>query len=110
MDNDRYQFLVSDYYATGEGRSVSLLITRAYPQSTDYDDFDQIINTAKFRAAREFIEQFGWYLAQGAENLPRSEFLTRYGKYMSPMIQDILNSAEQPGNFNFCQSLHLNFG
>ena len=36
-NEELYQFLACDYFATGEGRTVMLLITRAYPHADDYE-------------------------------------------------------------------------
>src|SRR6056297_3222304 len=96
MKEELYQFLACDYFATGEGRTISLLITRAYPRTDDYEDVKvmppQIKNSAKVRAAREFGEKFGgWYL-QGAENLPREEFLQRFGNHLPEYMSKLLNA------------------
>lgn len=121
MNDELYQFVASDYYATGEGRTVCLLITRAYPRSEDYateSRFEdgmfipgELANSAKFRAAREFTEEFGSYFAQGAENLPREEFLKRFGNHLPPYTEKILNPepGEGPGNFNLKLQIHMNF-
>ena len=120
-----YQYLACDYYATGEGRTVCLLITRAYPRNEDYEthgSYDTATgeytppvmkpgHTAKVIAAREFIEEFGSYFAQGAENLPREEFLKRFGNHLPPYTEKILNPepGEGPGNFNLKLQIHMNF-
>lgn len=119
MNEELYQFLACDYYATGEGRTVSLLITRAYPRTEDYEDYIKTSNppqpvyknTAKFRAAREFIEKFGGWYAQGAENLPREDFLEKYGHHLPEYLHKVLAAEgdERPGNLNFSQQLHMNF-
>jgi hypothetical protein len=121
MTEELYQFVAADYYATGEGRTVMLLITRAYPHTDDYETHGDVVdgvwvpgklkNSDKFRAGREFIEEFGGYFAMGAENLPREEFLKRFGHHLPEYVHKILavEGNERPGNFNFKQSLHLNF-
>ena len=123
MAEELYQFLACDYYATGEGRSIMLLITRAYPHADDYEtpgDYNLETKvytppvlkkgmTDKVRAAREFAEQFGGYYLQGAENLPREEFIRKYKSYLPEYVLNFLDSEEQPGNFNFKQSVHFNF-
>lgn len=114
MNDELYQFLACDYYATGEGRTVCLLITRAYPRSEDYEGTYPNIaykNTAKFRAAREFIEQFGGWYARGAENIPREEFLERFGHHLPEYAKNILDKEgdERSGNFNFKQEVHFNY-
>ena len=126
MKDELYQFLACDYYATGEGRTICLLITRAYPHTDDYETPGEYNSetgeytppvmkkghTAKVRAAREFAEKFGGYYLQGAENLPREEFLERYGHHLPEYVKTNileLEGNDRPGNFNFVQQLHLNF-
>lgn len=117
MSDELYQFLVADYFATGEGRTVMLLITRAYPHADDYEDYvltsspPQYVvkNSAKFRAAREFIEEFGSYYAQAARNLSREEFLAGYCHFLPEVTKNMLTSESQPGNMNFKQQFHFNF-
>ena len=119
MSDELYQFLACDYYATGEGRTICLLITRAYPHADDYEDHVLLSHppkrvlkkghTPKVIAAREFRDAFGgWYL-QGAENLPREEFLERFGHYLPDFLKTLLTKEEQPGNLNFKQEFHLNY-
>ena len=121
MSEELYQFMACDYFATGEGRTVCLLITRAYPHSEDYEDYVLTSNppksvlkqgrTPKVIAAREFRDAFGgWYL-QGAENLSREEFLRRFGNHLPPYTEKILNPepGEVPGNFNLKLQIHMNF-
>lgn len=123
MNDELYQFIAADYYATGEGRTVMLLITRAYPRHDDYaapgNYTDGVYTppalkeglTPKVIAGREFIEEFDGYFARGAENLPREEFLKRFGHHLPEYVHNMLNleGNERPGNFNFKQRLHLNF-
>lgn len=117
MKDELYQFLACDYYATGEGRTICLLITRAYPRTDDYEDHVLLSNppqyvlknSAKFRADREFIEEFGGWYVQGAENLPRKEFLEKYGKYLPELVKNNLTSDDQPGNMSFRQQFHINY-
>lgn len=123
MNDELYQFLACDYFATGEGRSVMLLITRAYPHVDDYETpgkFEDGVytppvmkagHTDKVRAAREFADKFGGYYLQGAENLPREEFIERFGHLLPDFAKKILNAEgnDRPGNFNFSQQFHFNY-
>jgi len=112
MIDELYQFLACDYYATGEGRTLCLLITRAYPYADDYEGEypnHTIKNSAKFRAARQFVEEFGSYYAQGAENLTREEFVQKFGRFIPDPVLQLLNSEDQPGNLSFKQQFHFNF-
>lgn len=111
MTKELYQYLACDYYATGEGRTVCLLITRAYPRTEDYDENYEIKSghTPKVRAAREFSEEFGGWYTQGAENLTREEFLKRFGNHLPPYTEKILTSEDGPGNFNLKLQIHMNY-
>ena len=119
MNEELYQFLACDYFATGEGRTVMLLITRAYPRTDDYETPSDFVdgkfvpgtlkNSAKFRAAREFADEFGGYYVQGAENLPRLEFIRKYKNHLPEYVLNFLDSEEQPGNFNLKLQIHMNF-
>jgi hypothetical protein len=119
MTDELYQFLACDYYGTGEGRTLCLLVTRAYARSDDYETHGDIVdgvlvpptykNSAKFRAAREFAEEFGGWYTQGAENLTREEFLKRFGNHLPPYTEKILTSEDGPGNFNLKLQIHMNY-
>ena len=123
MSEELYQFLACDYFATGEGRSIMLLITRAYPRQEDYEtpgDYNfktgeytpPVLRdglTLKVIAAREFADEFGGYFLQGAENLPRGEFIAKYGNHLPDYVIKMLQDPDQPGNFNFKQSVHFNY-
>ena len=107
-----YQYIACDYYATGEGRTVCLLITRAYPRTDDYETGEtkpEVKNSAKFRAAREFTEEFGGWYAHGAETLTREEFLKRFGNHLPPHTEKILTGDDGPGNFNLKLQIHMNY-
>ena len=109
MKDELYQFIVSEYYATGEGKTVCVLITRAYPWAEDYDKHQRVKSSVKFRAAREFVVKFGGHMAQGAENLTREQFYDKVSHYLPEFVKNILNDSEQPGNFNYAQEFHINF-
>lgn len=111
------QFLICDYHATGEGRTVCILITKACPKQEDYispsyyenDVFcpGQLGNSEKFRAAREFLEIFGGFYTRGAENLPKEEFFQKYSKYLPSFLEKIVE--EDAGNISYHMQLHVNF-
>ena len=111
-EKDPYEFVVSEYFATGEGRTTFILITRAYPLSEDYADDMTEINTRAERAEREFREEFGGYFASGAKNLSREEFLQYYSIHIPPWLETQLRerTKPEPGNLHFTQRIHLNFG
>jgi hypothetical protein len=124
MDNDRYVYLAIDYLATGEGRSIFLLITRAYARSEDYEvqpEYDLetgykpgvLKGTRKDIALRELREKgVDPYFMQGVEVLESEEFLKRYKHMLPVFVTTILeqNGNEGPGDFNYFMDTHFNYG
>jgi hypothetical protein len=123
MDN-LYQYVASDYTGTGEGRTICVLITRAYPKQEDYDvppDFKEdaegklqyvpgvLKYSQKFIAAREFKERFGDFYVEFAENLSKEEFFNRFGRLLPEMVVKLLDGKDTPGNFYFAQEFHFNY-
>jgi hypothetical protein len=121
MTEELYQFVVCDYSATGERRTICLLITRAYPYSEDYtkqSKFDEqgnwqfcpeTKNTAQERAMREFTVKFGGWMSHGAEIVDRKAFLERFGHMLPTPVKNMLETTAYPGNMNFAQEFHINF-
>ncbi len=120
-DTNPYQFLACDYSATGEGRTICMLITRAYPYREDYvkpSYFDEegrwhyeseTKNTPEDRAKREFVVRFGGFIAQGVEVLDKQTFLTRFAHMLPLSVKRMLLDSDQPGNMVFSQEFHFNF-
>lgn len=116
----KLQYLVADYYATGEGRTIMILITKAYPREEDYATEGKFEDgkftpgilkeghTAKVRAAREFGEKFHGYYLPLAENIEREEFMTLWG-HMIPEGVKKATESDDAGNLNYCATFHLNF-
>lgn len=118
MDTDHMKILVSDYYATGEGRTVCILVTKAYPREDDYlvrPHFDkegfhkgELANTADVRAAREFLEEFGSFYTMFAERVEKEKFLETWLNFIPPALKKLLDS--DAGNVYYTAKLHFNFG
>lgn len=102
---DLYHYLVSDYSATGEGRTVAILITRAFTRTPD----ETKTTTPEERAKREFKEYFGGWMAHGVEHLSKEDFMKRYASYLPELTRNMINSDDQPFNLNFRQEFHFNF-
>ena len=119
-----YQYIASDYSGTGDGRTICLLITRAYPKSSDYEVepsfitnsdgvMEHIAGTLKYSqkiiAAREFLKRFGEFHTRAAENLSKEDFSTRFGRFVPDTIVNMVASENPPGNFFFAQEFHFNY-
>ena len=120
MENEKYVFVVSDYYATGEGRTISFLITRAYPHTGDYEvapSFTpdgyvpgKLANTAEERALREMQEFIGGWFALGSEIFTREKLLASYRRFLPQYVIEFLEDPEgDTGNFNFKSQIHVNY-
>ena len=106
MKNDPYVFLISDYFATGEGRTISGLITRAYPRVQN----GGLITDRTKLAKLEMKERIGEYFMVGVEVVDREEFLERMENIVPQVVIEMIDqSAEQPGNFSWFGELHFNF-
>ena len=125
MKTDPNVYVVSDYSATGEGRTVSVLITRARarrdethndfevePSFTD-DGYDPGVekNTPEFRALREFAEEFDGFYAMGAEVLDRNEFFHRFGNHVPEYLYKMTETDGEhtPGGLHYKSQIHYNF-
>lgn len=116
-------YVICDYAATGEGRTVMTLITRAAPRSEDYVNpshfdenghwhFDRTTkNTPEERAVREFKQHFGDYYAIGAEVVDRLEFFDRVGKFVPEILYKATDPEgnDAPPGFYWTGSLHFNY-
>lgn len=129
MVDDNLHFIVNEYFATGEGMTISLLITRAYPKNDDYDEesrgksytdengmFHFVMptlkegNTPSYRAMREFVEIFGNWYSRGAEAISRHEFLSKFGRYVPDHVVRFLTDTEDDsGNFKYYSQYHVNY-
>jgi hypothetical protein len=124
MPNDRYSYVASDYHATGEGRTLCLLITLALPNPEDYEQAPEwyksdgndwvynegfIKNGSGFRALREFGLKFGEYYSRGALVMCRESFMHDYAAFVPDMIKTAIQDAEVPGNLFWSQQLHINY-
>ena len=90
------EYLVSDYYATGEGRTVCILITPAFPKDG---------MSSKLVAAKEFLELFGNFYIRCAENLPKDIFFEKYGHYLPSFVLPIGDA-----HVHYSMKLHINYG
>lgn len=121
--DDLYVFVASHYYATGEGSTVSLLITRAYARHEDYEVPPETVYVdgkyhynpgvvkfgPGFRAIREFAEVFDGFYARGAELYNYENFMKKFGHHLPEYMQKNLTSEDAPGNLRYFSQIHMNF-
>jgi len=113
LDNQWYQ----------QQLTVMILITRARPRYdlTDYEvepsfteqGYDPGIEktTPEERALREFSQEFGGYIAMGAETLDRNEFFHRFGNHVPEYLYKMTDpdSENFPPGFHYKSEIHFNF-
>ena len=119
MTEELNHYAAIDYSATGEGRTVCLLITRAYPRKDDWEILPSSENgwegklkgDSKEIVARQMREHAGDYFSIGTEHLDREEFLRRYGHLIPEMVKNMSDKdqADQPFNLHFFQRFHFNY-
>ena len=90
------QYIVSDYYATGEGRTVCILVMNAPPKEG---------MSSKLVAAKEFLEVFGNFYIRSAENLCKNDFFEKYGHYLPSFVLPIGDA-----HVHYSMKLHINYG
>lgn len=109
LEEDPYVFMVAEYYATGEGRSVSLMVTNAYPRMIDYKDKDYkkgLFTTRDYRAIREFYEKFDGFSTNGVEFYSEKDFISRYLMFLPPTLKDEIQRKR--GIIHYYSKFHLN--
>jgi hypothetical protein len=118
-------FCVSDYYATGEGRDVSVMIIKYYPRKEDYivkpsfikDEngttvFQEgVLRNIEISLKEIFLENFGSFDTYGFKILEKDDFFKKYNWMVPDYVKNIINSSqnESPGAFFWKASFYLNF-
>jgi hypothetical protein len=108
--DEHWVYMVSEYFGTGEGQTVCVMMTQANPGHPE--DFETSTNkyvactTKQYRAVRAFHEQFGtWYL-HGLRFLTKEDFFSEYSYYIPPAMMKLLNRSCFK---DFYTRVHYNF-
>lgn len=92
-------YLVSDYSATGEGRTVSVMVFRPrIPYGMTREKYFE----------REFTRVFDEWWAMGAKEFTKEQFEAEYAWMMPELIYDMIN-GENPPNLYWHTQYHFNF-
>lgn len=109
-EDEYWRFLVSDYGATGEGRTISVLMTQANPYGDDFpsDGPNKYvpITTTEYRAVREFHKYFGTWSLYGVDFLSREDFFEKYANFLPPAL---VNLKDKQCFLAYHGELHFNF-
>jgi len=101
-------YMIADYFATGEGHTVSLMVTQALPHGDDYpsDGSYKAVNTKAYRAVREFHKEFGTWQLYGLRFLSKEAFYSECAYYIPPVMMKLSNAKCYK---NFHTEVHYNF-
>ena len=107
--DEKWMFMESSYFISGEGHCTCLLMTQALPCDNDYDlngELSELITTQAHRAVKEFYEEFG------ASSLYNLAFHTReafFDKYSLMIPHALIKLKDKPCMLTFKTKLHYNF-
>ena len=108
-EDEKWMFMESSYFLSGEGHATCLLMTQALPCVDDYDSNEEpskLITTQAHRAVREFYTEFG------ASSLHNLTFHTReafFDKYSLMIPHALIKLKDKPCMLTFKTKLHYNF-
>jgi hypothetical protein len=107
-DDDYWIYMIADYFATGEGHTVSLMVTQALPRGDDYpsDGSYKTVNTKAYRAVREFHKEFGTWQLYGLRFLSKEAFYAECAYYIPPVMMKLSNAKCYK---RFYTEVHYNF-
>jgi len=108
--DEHWVYMVSEYFGTGEGQTVCIMMTQAFPGHPE--DFETSTNkyvactTQQYRAVRAFHEQFGTWHLHGLRFLSKEDFFSEYSYYIPPAMMKLLNRSCFK---DFYTRVHYNF-
>lgn len=119
MSKDFNHYAAIDYSATGEGRTVFLMITRANPRPDDWKErpssengWEGTLATSKEKIVeRDMSERINPYYMIGVQHYTRDDFLKFYQSFVPQIVIDMSNPErnDQPFNLVYFQEFHFNF-
>ncbi len=107
-DDEHWFYMYSEYFATGEGQTISLMVTQALPRGDDFDPDDKYktITTKSYRAVREFHEEFGTWELHGLRFFTREQFYMQCAYFIPPVMMKLANANCYK---HFHTQVHYNF-
>ena len=108
--DEYWVYMVSEYFGTGEGQTVCIMMTQANPGHKE--EFETSTNryvactTKQYRAVRAFHEQFGTWHLHGLRFLSKEDFFTEYAYYIPPVMMKLSNKSCYK---DFHTRVHYNF-
>lgn len=91
MNDEYWMFMSADYYATGEGRTICLMMTQAVPCCEEDFEFSEnkyvACTTQEYRARRKFVKTFGEFYSKGLDFWTREEFFNKYATHLPESLK-----------------------
>ena len=106
--DEYWVYMISEYFGTGEGQTVCIMMTQATPYGDDFTEDNRYVpvNSKQYRAVREFHKQFGtWYL-HGLKFLSKEDFFIECAYYIPPVMMKLSNKSCFK---DFYTRVHYNF-
>jgi hypothetical protein len=106
--SEYWVYMVSEYFGTGEGQTVCVMMTQATPYGDDFAEgnFYVPVNSKQYRAVRAFHEQFGTWHLHGLRFLSKEDFFTECAYYIPPVMMKLSNKSCFK---EFYTKVHYNF-
>lgn len=116
-------FAVSDYFATGEGRTVSIMLGPIQPRNDEWArapglvpgeggvlhyDRGELAAPPETVVKRMFVDAFGEWYGHGCEILELAAFLERTRPFLPDVLIRILESDDLPA-LSYRAQLHFNY-
>jgi hypothetical protein len=91
--SEYWVYMVSEYFGTGEGQTMCVMMTQATPYGDDFAEgnFYVPVNSKQYRAVRAFHEQFGTWHLHGLRFLSKEDFFTECAYYIPPVMMKLSN-------------------
>jgi spermidine/putrescine-binding protein len=108
-EDEHWIYMVSDYYGTGDGRTLCVCATQAVPCcEEDFTEEDRYsaVTTQEYRAVREFHKHFGTWNLYGIEFVSKEDFFGTYAHLLPPAL---VNLKDKDCYLNYHAELHFNF-
>jgi hypothetical protein len=109
-EDEKWMFMESSYFLSGEGHVTCLLMTQALPCENDFDSLSdgpkELVTTQAYRAVKEFYEEFG---ASSLYNLGLHTREAFFDKYSLMIPHGLIKLKDKPCDLTFKTKLHYNF-
>ena len=107
-ENEYWRFIISEYYGTGDGETICIMVTNGSTEPEDFTDDSSYTptNSIEYRCVREFHKHFGTWMLHGIEFLSKEDFFKKYSIFLP---QALVNLKDKQCYMHYHSELHFNF-